>query len=181
MQFRKSPNPPRLIKEKPHGSRQRYVAGCRCLLCKAANARYETTRAKDRTSGRWNDLVPAKAARKHILKLSAQGVGRRALAAASDVAERVIANIRSGKQVNVRRSTEERLLAISNQAPSDGALIRANVAWRQIKRLLAEGFSKAELARRLGYQSPSLQLGKKRIRARTAARVDRLFRMLMKD
>lgn len=181
MQSRKSQNALGPALEKPHGSRLRYMAGCRCLLCKAANARYESTRAKDRASGSWNDLVPAETAREHILKLSAQGVGRRALAAASDVAERVIANIRSGKQVNVRRNTEERLLAINSQAPSDGALVRANVAWRQIKRLLAEGFSKAELARRLGYQSPSLQLGKKRIRARTAARVDRLFRMLMKE
>lgn len=181
MHPRNPPSIPEPTDSQRHGTRLKYKAGCRCLPCRAANARYEATRTKGRDTGGQNSLVSAEAARQHILKLSMQGVGRRALAAASDVAEKVIANIRSGKQLNIRRNTEERLLAINNQAPSDGALVRANVAWRQIRRLLAEGFSKAELARRLGYQSPSLQFGKTRIRARTAAQVDRLFRMLMKE
>jgi len=47
--------------------------------------------------------------------------------------------------------------------------------------LLEEGFTKAELARRLGFETPALQVGKGEILARTAARVDRLFRMLMKE
>ncbi len=181
MQPRTPPNVTRFAENKPHGTRLRYKAGCRCLACRAANARYETVRARARASGNWNGLVPAEAARKHILRLSKQGVGRRAIAAASDIAEKVIARIRSGAQSNVRRSTEARILAVTNQAPSDGALIRADATWRQIKTLLADGFTKAELARRLGYRFPSLQIGKTRIRARTAARIDRLFRLLMKE
>ena len=181
MQSRNPPNVAKLAANKPHGTRLKYKAGCRCLVCRAANARYETTRARASSSGNWNGLVPAEAARKHILKLSRQGVGRRAIAAASDVAERVISRIRSRRQSNVRKSTEDRILAVSNQAQSDGALIRADGAWKQIKALLADGFTKAELARRLGYRSPSLQIGKAKIQARTAARIDRLFRVLMKE
>lgn len=181
MRTRTPPNVMRLGENKPHGSRERYKAGCRCLLCRAANARYEAARASERASGNWNGLVPADAARKHILKLSRQGIGRRAIAAASDIAEKVIARIRSGAQSNVRKSTEERILAVSNQAPSDGALIQAEHTWKQIRTLLADGFTKAELARRLGYRFPSLQIGETKIRARTAARVDRLFRVLMKE
>jgi len=181
MQPRTPPNVRRLAEQKPHGTRLKYKAGCRCLACRAANARYETARAHARASGNWNGLVSAEAARTHILKLSKQGVGRRAIAAASDVAEKVISRIRSGSQLNIRKSTETRILAISNQAPSDGALVRANATWKQIKALLADGFTKAELARRLGYRFPSLQIGKTRIRASTAARIDRLFRMLMKE
>lgn len=181
MHPRNPPSVTALGKDKPHGTRLKYKAGCRCLRCKAANACYEAARAQERATGGWDGLVSAEAARRHVLRLSKQGVGRRALSAASDVAERVIANIRSGKQLNIRKSTEERLLRVSDQAPNDGALIGANGAWRQITKLLAEGFSKAELARRLGYQSPSLQFGKIRVRARTAARIDRLYRMLMKE
>lgn len=181
MQPRTPPNPVRLAENKPHGTREKYKAGCRCLPCRAANARYAAARASARASGNWNGLVPAEPARKHILKLSKQGVGRRAIAAASDVAEKVIARIRSGAQSNVRKNTEDRILAVSNQAPSDGALIRAAATWKQIRTLRADGFTKAELARRLGYRFPSLQIGKIRIRARTAARIDRLFRVLMKE
>lgn len=47
--------------------------------------------------------------------------------------------------------------------------------------LLEGGFTKAELARRLGFEAPALQVGEPRILARTAAKVDRLFRMVMKE
>ncbi len=178
---RTPPNITKLAENKPHGTRVKYKAGCRCLACRAANARYEAARNRASSTGNWNGLVSAEAARKHILKLSKQGVGRRAIAAASDIAEKVIFRIRSGRQSKVRKSTEDRILAVSNQALSDGALIPAHGAWKQIKALLAEGFTKAELARRLGYRSPSLQIGKTRIQARTGARIDRLFRVLMKE
>jgi len=42
-----------------------------------------------------------------------------------------------------------------------------------------EGFSKAEIARRLGYRRPALQLGRRRILAKNAARVERFFRLTM--
>ncbi len=181
MHSRTPPQPNRLVKDKPHGTRLKYKAGCRCLPCRAVNARYEAKRAKARASGPWDGLVPANSARRHILKLSRQGVGRRAIAVASDVAEAVVSRVRSGRQTKICKRTEERILAVSNQAASDGALVQADATWRQIRTLLAEGFTKVELARRLGYQSPCFQIGKFRIRARTAARIDRLFRLLMKQ
>ena len=181
MRSRTPPNAPKRTENIAHGTRLKYKAGCRCLRCRAANARYEADRIQARAAGSWNGLVAAEASRRHILRLSRQGVGRRAIAAASDVAERTISRIRSGKQSKLRKSTEERILAISNQALSDGTLIRAGITWRQIRTLLAEGFTKAELARRLGHLSPSLQIGKSHIRARTAMRIDRLFRTLMRE
>jgi hypothetical protein len=93
----------------------------------------------------------------------------------------VISRIKSGQSTHIRKGTEEKLLAVSKDAVSDAAGVRAYPTWRQIKSLLAEGFTRAELARRLGYKSPSLQLGKKWILARNAARVDRLYRRLMKE
>jgi hypothetical protein len=44
-----------------------------------------------------------------------------------------------------------------------------------IEALRTEGFSKAELARRLGYASPALQFKGTRIRGRSAARIAALY------
>ena len=30
--------------DKPHGTRLKYMGGCKCMLCRAANSRYETER-----------------------------------------------------------------------------------------------------------------------------------------
>ncbi len=174
-------DPVGLAADKPHGTRTKYKAGCRCLPCRAANARYESERSRARAAGDWNGLVSATAARKHIFRLSKQGVGRAAIAAASDIAPSIISRIKSGESTQIRKRTEDKLLAVSGRAVSDGALVRARPTWRQINALLSEGFTKVELARRLKYKGLSLQLGKKWIRARNAARVDRLFRILMKE
>jgi hypothetical protein len=167
--------------DKPHGTRIKYAAGCRCIRCRAANSNYESARAIARKAGEWNGLVPAGPSRKHILRLSKQGVGRRALAAASDVPATTISKIKSGERTTIRKRTEDRILGISELAVSDAALIPAAPTWLQIQTLLAEGFTRAELARRLGFSDLGLRLGKQMILARSAARVDRFYRMVMKE
>lgn len=174
MRLRSLPDAASLAANKPHGTRLKYKAGCRCLPCRAANASYEASRARARASGDWNGLVPANKAREHVITLSRKGVGRRAIAAASDVSEKVLSRIRSGAQQQIRKRTETSILSVSKEAVSDGALASARRTWHQIGALLTEGFTKAELARRLGYARPCLQFGKRKVRARTAARVEKL-------
>jgi hypothetical protein len=170
-----------LAETKPHGTRLKYMAGCRCLPCRVANSQYENDRARARSTGEWNGLVSALPARRHILRLSKQGVGRRAVSAACDVSATIIAAIRSGRRTQIRKRTQDKILEVTRQAVSDAALVPAHETWQQIHTLLEEGFTKAELARRLGIGGAVLQLGKDKILARTAARIDRLFRMLMKE
>lgn len=167
----------------PCGTRAKYVAGgCRCMLCRAANSRYETERALARKNGDWNGLVSAPDVRTHLLKLSKEGVGRRAVADAAGVARSIVAAIRSGKKETVRARTAARLLAVTKDAVADHALVSANRTWRQINRLLAEGFTKSELTRRLGSKSktPALQLKRAQVTARSAMKVDRLYSIVMR-
>ena len=70
---------------KPHGTRLKYMGGCKCMLCRAANSRFETERAVARKNGDWNGIVDARAARRHILKLSKAGVGYKSVADAASV------------------------------------------------------------------------------------------------
>ena len=167
-----------LASDKPHGSRLRYMAGCHCVECRKANSAYENERQKARRQGDWNGIVSAEKARRHILKLSKIGVGRKAVAAASDISETIIAEIRSGAKKNIRARTERLILAVTKEMASDRALVSAKETWRLIEKLLEEGYTITQLAHRLGYKKPVLQIGKDRITARTADRIKQLYRKL---
>jgi hypothetical protein len=162
-----------------HATRAPYTSGCRCAACRKANTEYARKRAKAIIFHGKNNLVSADRARKHLFNLSRRGVGRRAVAAACDVSETVLGEIRVQRKTSIRRYTESRILAVTPEATLDRALIPAKQTWVQIQRLLREGFTKAELARRLGYKSPALQINRKRVTAANAARVDRFYRSIM--
>ena len=163
---------------RPHGDRLRYMAGCKCMLCRAANSRYETERAAARRAGDWNGLVPARKAKAHLKKLSRAGVGRNAVSEASGVARSVLAAIRSGKKRQIRKRTETRILNVSSDARMDASIVPAKRAWQLITRLLDEGYTKADLARRLGHKMPALQIRKDFILARTEVAIERLYAQL---
>jgi hypothetical protein len=115
-------------------------------------------------------------------KLQRQGVGYRAIAAASDVARTVVMEIRSGKKRRCRAGTVRAILAVGLEQASDGALVDAGPTRRRIMELLREGFTKAQLARRFGLETGALQfpLGD-RITARNAHKVERLCRALLME
>jgi len=167
--------------EKPHGTRLRYMSGCKCLLCRAANSRYECERAAARRAGQWNGLVSASVAKRHIRKLSRAGIGRRSISASCDVGMTTIQEIKTGRKLQIRKATEAAILRVDKDAISGGSIIQAKRAWKLIDRLLREGFSKAELARRLGLNSPAIQFRKDRITARSAMRIERFYNRIISE
>lgn len=167
-----------LAANRPHGDRLRYLAGCRCFQCRRANSDYERARKAARLAGDWNGCVCASRAREHLLALSKAGVGKRAVAAASDVALSVVDAVRGGRKTRIRARTERRLLAVTADMVSDGALTSARRGLQMIEALRQEGFSKAELARRLGYATPALQFKRSRMRVRSVARLAALHSRL---
>lgn len=168
-----------LAADKPHGTRLKYMGGCKCMLCRAANSRYETERAVARKNGDWNGIVDASAARRHVLKLSKSGVGYKSVADAASVGHTIVLEVRTGRRLRIRARTERSILAVTKAAYAGGALLDGDPTWRKINKLLAEGFSKAELARRLGFKSPAIQFKRFEVTGKTAARVDRFYRTIM--
>jgi len=162
---------------RPHGDRLRYLAGCRCRDCRRANSAYESMRQRARRNGDWNGIVPAANARAHLLKLSRLGVGRRAVAAATDVADSILSQVRTKKKLRIRARTARRIIAVTPAMASDHAFVTATRTWVLIGRLLEEGYTKTYLARQLGY-ARALQFNKTRVLVRNAARVERLYRKL---
>lgn len=162
-----------------HGTRLKYMGGCKCVPCRAANSRYETQRAVARKNGDWNGIVSAKAAHLHIRKLSRAGIGYKSVADAAGVAHTIALEIRTGKRIQIRARTERKILAVTKDAWTEGTLLDADPTWRKIDKLIDEGFSKAELARRLGYKNPAIHFKHFEVTGKTVARIDRFYRMIM--
>lgn len=169
-----------LAKDRPHGDRLRYVAGCRCFHCRRANSDYERDRQKARAAGDWNGLVSVAKARGHLAALSEFGVGRHAVADASGVSGSILWSIIKGDKKNIRARTERAILAVTVDQAADRALIDAGETWKLIDELLADGYSKAALARQLGYRTRALQLNRHKVTARNAYEVRRLYERLRK-
>jgi hypothetical protein len=165
------------FQQMPCGMRAKYVSGgCRCMLCRAAASRYESERLRARRSGEWNGLVSAAAARKHLLRLSKQGVGRRSVSDAALVPQSTLQEIKTGRKTQIRRSTERRILAVTKEAAGMAFLVPAAPTWALIERLLEEGFTRTRIAREIGRKAPSLQLRTDRITKRNAIAIERLYR-----
>ena len=60
--------------EQPHGTRHRYLGGCRCVPSRAANSRYSAN-GRHR-AGYWRGLVPATLVLGHTQKLGRPGRDR---------------------------------------------------------------------------------------------------------
>jgi hypothetical protein len=163
-----------------HGDRLRYRAGCRCFHCRSANTAYEAARKVARAAGQGNGIVPAAKARAHLKALSAQGVGRRSVGAACDVADSILADIIAGRKTNIRAATERAILKVTAAAAGDGALVPAKATWKILDQLIEDGYTRTYLAAQLGSKSkvPALQLKRDFVTVRSAYLVERLFEKL---
>ena len=168
-----------LAANREHGDRLRYIAGCRCDLCRKANSAYESARQKARAAGDWNGIVSAAKARAHLLWLSKHGVGRRAVGAASDIADTILSDIRSGRKPNIRARTERKILAVTVSVASDHALTTAGPTWKLIDELLAAGFTKSAIAKEIGLQMPALQFNRETVTVRNAYLVEQAHASLI--
>jgi hypothetical protein len=160
---------------KPHGTRLRYMAGCKCVPCRAANSNYETGRAKLRRHGLWNGLVDATPSRHHILALSRSGVGRRTIRQITGISHSVIVKIKNGKRKQIRALTEKAILAVTRFDRRGATNIPAGETWRQIRWLLSEGFTKTRIAKELGCKTSALQLKKDFVWVKSAKAVENLY------
>jgi hypothetical protein len=169
-----------LAARKPHGTRLRYVAGCKCVPCRAANSRYETRRAELRRCGLANGIVDAGRTRDALLAFRERGIGYKRVARNAGVSFTVLACVLNGRRRNVRAMTEKRVLELGDRGGhADHAVVSARRTWSQIDRLLEEGFTKTALARRLGV-GKAIQFRRDRVLASTARKVERLYRELMR-
>ena len=111
--------------------------------------------------------------------LQRNGIGRRAVSAATDVSPSILQDVRLGRKKRIRALTERRILAVTPEQKSDSALVSATRTWSPLGELTEEGFSKAALARKLGFKTPAIQFRRDYVTAITELRVERLYQRLM--
>jgi hypothetical protein len=98
-----------------HGTRSRYVTGCRCDDCRDANRVYENDRNRARIYGHTspNPFVDAAPVRAHLLRLTEAGLDRRTVADAADVPPSTVAEVIAATKAKLRTTTAQRLLAVT--------------------------------------------------------------------
>lgn len=162
-----------LARQRPHGDRLRYMAGCRCPACRGANTAYERMRARARKAGLGNPIVPADEARAHLKALSAAGVGRHTVAQATDISAGIVQMIAAGTREKIRLATARKILAVTPDCKADGTRIDAAPTWALIHALLKAGDTKLSIARALGQKGSGLQLSRQLVTVRNAEKVRR--------
>ena len=167
-----------IVAIRPHGDRLRYIAGCRCDLCRKANTAYERERQQARKAGDWNGIVPADKAREHLLALSLDGVGRRAVSDVTNLSSHIIFEIRSGKRTQIRGRTERLILAVTTEMAAENSLVPAGPTWELIGELLKAGFTKTRIAQELNGAN-ALQLSKTMVALRNASAISKIHKRLM--
>jgi len=161
----------------PHGTRIRYMGGCRCLPCRAANARYATECRVRCEAGESNEIVSAASARKHLEALGAMGVGYKTVARVARVSRTVAAKIRFGHRAHCRRQVRDRILEVGRWAIADGAHVDARPTWKRIEEIRAAGWPKVKIAEAPGNKR-ALQIGRRRCTAGHARAIRRLHRQV---
>lgn len=157
-----------------HGSRATYQAGCRCLPCRSANAGYEAHRARMKAEGLALGYVDPTEARAHLASLKAKGIGHRQAARLADLSPATIRAIRDGKVDVIRPATATAILAI-RPVLAHGVRVNAYRTRHLLFALLREGFSRQDLAHRLGLRRRPPALHAEAVTVRNALKVRALF------
>ena len=157
---------------RPHGTRSRYVDGCRCDRCREANRLYYHQRKRHGT-----DLIDAGEARRIIQRLRNRGVGIRRLAHLTGLRRSTLQNIAAGRTRRVHPDTLRRLTD-TFPIPADSTLVDATETLRRVKWLLTHGVTKRDISQHLGHRNPRsrLQIAKRgQVHRRTAQAIADLY------
>lgn len=155
--------------------------GCRCYDCTSAGVLYEKLRAARKARG-VEPYVDNTEAREHLLWLESRGVGLRTVSEVSGVSRSALSLIRKGTRPVSRQATIDAILAVHVGQAAPGAVVDGTHTMKLLRELFALGYTKGEIAVRLGASTRALQVCKRgTIRRETADKVVALHEQLTRD
>lgn len=147
--------------ERPHGRNRYSIDGCRCDVCREDVNQYKRWLNRERAYGRPR-RVPAGPVRDHVNELRAHGMGFVRIAKAAGVQDGVVTKLLYGIPSAGRApsrtlftGTAAKILAVRLDL-ADGALTDSRPARRRLQALVANGWSMAKLAYRLGMKRTNI-------------------------
>lgn len=136
-------------------SRGRYVQGCRCYMCRVANAEYATRHAHDGAFAMVGEPETAEA-RKRVNRWRGRGIGLRTIELWTGVPRSSLRTLVDGKHQNCRglpkRMSRENYEAIMGARPDNarGAYVDARFANDALSKLRGRGWTYARISRESG-------------------------------
>lgn len=98
---------------KEHGTRIKYLTGCKCEPCREANSAYSSARRIARDAGDWNGYISVDAARTHLEVLDGEGMGMHKVSRACGIHPAQLYRIKNGEQRSIRAILSRRILAVT--------------------------------------------------------------------
>ena len=180
------------VTRREHGTRRCYLRGpgpgtgpgCRCGDCQAASYRAKIQRELAILRGEWHPFVDAQPARARVQQLQAGGLSLYSIAAMAGVRPNTLVHLTGGTQGSkpagrIRPETEAAILGlrVSRRSIPGRAMVDAAGAQRRIQALIALGWTRSQLAQRLGVKDTNLgtMLSRTHVRAATAMAVHGLY------
>jgi hypothetical protein len=175
---------------RPHGSHAAYaIDRCRCDPCRQAQRDYNRNRNRQlaRPDGIWEPYVDAGPVREHLEWLRSCGVGLKSVAKLAAVSHGTLSKLvygdpgrRMPPSRRIRPGTARKVMAVMPYHAAGAQRVPAAPTWRLLDDLIARGWSRSEITRRLGHQGPGLQISRDRVYASTARQVERLHAELVR-
>ena len=172
-----------------HGTHAKYANDhCRCDPCRQAQREYNRRRVRAiaRPDETWCPYIDAEPVRDHIRWLATCGIGLKTLTTLAGVPHGTLSKLVYGDRARhmapskrVRPATAHKIMAVMPNHAAGAQRVPAAPTWRLLNELIDLGWSRAELARRLGHQGPGLQINRNRVYASTARQVEQLHAQLI--
>lgn len=167
-----------------HGTKMRYLAGCRCWRCRRGNRDYERKLQRDRKLFGPNDLVSSARVLAHLRYLHTFGLGHKTVAKIAKVSKTSLSEIIWSGRQHVRRRSEARILAVQ---PSLDTLPRnvnvpAAETKERIEQLVKWGYPKGLISvDGLGNDAAALQVNRSKssnTTVRTAVNIKKFYELI---
>lgn len=165
-----------------HGSKVRYMNGCRCRKCRAGNATYEARLNVDRFWFGPNNLVPTDEVQRHLKWLASHGIGHKTVAKVCGVGKSTLADILWYGKAHIRRRRALRVLSLQptlDIMPKTHK-VQAGETLAKLQALAKMGIPRATVSRDgLGNMSALQACAKPTVIVRTAIRLRDYYERVM--
>lgn len=143
-------------RDKRHGTRAGYLAGCTCEPCVKAHSRYCKEYHWRRMNGATLTVDFDTEVRPHVERLLTM-VSKSGVAFAAGTTSGHLCRLLTGQNTRLHKNTADRLLAVTLDSIPDRQFVNARGARRRVQALMRLGYPMRHVAVRVGYEKTNMR------------------------